>query len=233
MRLGVVLDVPSGEAPLAALARQADALERSGLEVAWLEEGARTGPPLITVAALAPLTRVLRFLASVRPDDHPLAIAEAAVVADNCCNGRLTLVLPADDEQAEAVRLALRARPFRHSGTRWTIPANRPENDGAAERIVVTPPSAQLELPVSTGLVPLELARDFDPDELVERLRASGDELAVLRLPETLSLDARLAAIARVASFVRPRVVQVPLPDGLEAYWASELAGQIDRMPSS
>jgi hypothetical protein len=239
VRLGVVLDVPEAEAPLAALSRQAAALEDRGIEVAWLEEGPRTGPPLITAAALGTVTRYLRLVACVRAGEHPLAIAEAATVADNCSNGRLALVLAGDDaleESLAAVKAALSARPFRHAGPRWTIPANRPENDGATERIVVTPPSVQLELPVWTGVAPdpLETGPDgsFDADALVARLRTSEQGLAVLRLPETLSLDARIAAIAQLATFVSPRVVQMPLPDGLEAYWSDELADQIRRLPS-
>ena len=195
MRLGVAID---GDFP--ALVEQARAAERSGLDFVGLEETPRTGPPLLTVAALAPLTRTLRFVAAVSADDHPLAIAEAAVVADNCCNGRLVLFMPAG-ETADAVRLALRARPFRFEGARWTIPANRPENDGATEQIVVTPPSAQLSIPLWTEF----------PDDV------------------TLHRD---ADIAHLASFVRPRRTQYPLPDGLEAYWDAELADQIRRMPS-
>jgi alkanesulfonate monooxygenase SsuD/methylene tetrahydromethanopterin reductase-like flavin-dependent oxidoreductase (luciferase family) len=278
VRLGVVLDAPEGPEPLASLARQAAALEARGIEVAWLEEGARTGPPLITAAALAARTSVLRLVACVRAGEHPLAIAEAAAVADNCSNGRLVVAVVSDDaallaETADALLAATAARPFRHAGERWTIPANRPENDGAQERIVVTPACAQLELPlwllgegaagvargrclpvvadeatpgppepaatrlVRPALHALEADADggFDADALVGRLRraqqAWGLDLAVVRLPERLTLDARLAAIARLASFVRPRVVQVPLPDGLEAYWAANLAGHVRRLP--
>ena len=130
-----------------ALVEQAQAAERAGLECVWLQETPETGPPLLTVAALASHTRTLRFVAAVSAGDHPLAIAEAAVVADLCSNGRLTLEIPAG-ETADAVRLALAGRRFSHAGERWTIPANRPENDGATPEIAVTPPSAQRPIPI-------------------------------------------------------------------------------------
>jgi alkanesulfonate monooxygenase SsuD/methylene tetrahydromethanopterin reductase-like flavin-dependent oxidoreductase (luciferase family) len=133
-----------------ALVEQAKAAERDGLEFVWLEETPETGPPLLTVAALATHTHTLRFVARVRAGDHPLAIAEAAVVADLCTDGRLILSIP-QGETADAVRLALEGRPFRHAGERWTIPANRPENDGATPESAVTPPSAQRPIPIWSG----------------------------------------------------------------------------------
>jgi alkanesulfonate monooxygenase SsuD/methylene tetrahydromethanopterin reductase-like flavin-dependent oxidoreductase (luciferase family) len=257
VRLAVVLDSPSG---FGGLVRQAAAAAALGIEAVWVEESERSGPALITAAALAAGTRSLRLIACVRAGEHPLAIAEAAAVADNISNGRLVLVVTGDDagllgETADALLAATAARPFRHAGERWTIPANRPENDGAQERIVVTPACVQLELPLwlagpaaieaarprflpavgDPGPRPARLARpgmyeleaEFDAGALVERLRADqaawGLDLAVLRLPTALDDEARLRAIARLASFVRPRVIQVPLPDGLEAYWAASL----------
>jgi alkanesulfonate monooxygenase SsuD/methylene tetrahydromethanopterin reductase-like flavin-dependent oxidoreductase (luciferase family) len=133
-----------------ALVEQAQAAERAGIEQVWVQETPETGPPLLTIAALATHTRTLRFVARVSADDHPLAIAEAAIVADLCTNGRVALELP-PGETADAVRLALQGRPFRHAGERWTIPGHRPENDGATPEITVTPPSAQRPIPQSTS----------------------------------------------------------------------------------
>jgi hypothetical protein len=215
MRLGIALDAPAGAAPLAALARQARGLEDNGIDVAWLEQTPRTGPPLLTAAALAPATRFLRFAVRVDGDEHPLAVAEAAAVADNCTNGRIALVTDAGEHE-QALSAALSGLPFRHEGPRWTIPANRPENDGATDRIVVTPPTIQLALPVLTDVTLVELE---SPDALVARLRAAQAELAVIRLPGDADLDARMAAIGELATRVRPRLIQFPLPDGLEAYW--------------
>jgi alkanesulfonate monooxygenase SsuD/methylene tetrahydromethanopterin reductase-like flavin-dependent oxidoreductase (luciferase family) len=274
MRLGLVLDAPAGADPLDALVSQAVAAEAHGIEVAWLEEDERTGPPLITAAALGARTSVLRIAACVRAGEHPLAIAEAAAVADNCTNGRLILAVDGDDqgllaETADALIAATAARPFRHEGERWTIPAHRPENDGAEPQIVVTPACVQPELPLwlagaaaeaaarerclpvvaaGDGAPPVAAAArltrpgihaidgGFDPDTLVERLRADqaawGLDLAILRLPAALDLAARLEVIARLAAYVRPRVIQVPLPEGLEAHWVAELAEQRRRFPA-
>ena len=133
-----------------ALVEQAQAAEREGLELVWVQETPETGPPLLTIAALASHTQTLRFVAVISTDDHPLAIAEAAVVTDLCTNGRLLLEI-GPGETADAVRLALQGRPFRHAGERWTIPAYRPENDGATPEIVVTPASVQRPIPQSTS----------------------------------------------------------------------------------
>jgi alkanesulfonate monooxygenase SsuD/methylene tetrahydromethanopterin reductase-like flavin-dependent oxidoreductase (luciferase family) len=262
VRLGVVLEA----AALGDLVAQAQAAERAGLDLAWLGGEA----PLPAAAALAPATRVLRLIACVPAGQHPLAIAEAAAVADNLTNGRLVLTVAGDDagvlgETADALVAALAARPFRHAGERWTIPAMRPENDGATERIVVTPPPVQAEMPIwlagrageeaaparglphvvgtdtrtmPTGRVrptrrTLEAAADgtFDADALVAALRADqaawGCDVAILAPPPALAPAARRHAIARLATHVRPRVVQVPLPDGLEADWAAELDDRI------
>jgi alkanesulfonate monooxygenase SsuD/methylene tetrahydromethanopterin reductase-like flavin-dependent oxidoreductase (luciferase family) len=287
MRLGIVLDVAAGEAPLGSLVEQAVAAEEHGLELAWLEAGPATGPPLITAAALGARTTVLRLAACVAAGEHPLAIAEAAAVADNCSNGRLVLAVASDDaallmETADALLAATAAGPFRHAGERWTIPAHRPENDGAQERIVVTPATVQLELPLwlagaaapavarSRGLASVAGTTDgdpakewrttedqlgpaaarlgrpgiytpavgpdgaFDDGELVELLRADqqawGLDLAVVRLPSSLGAVARVRAIQRLASWVKPRVIQVPLPDGLEDDWSAHLAQRLDEL---
>jgi alkanesulfonate monooxygenase SsuD/methylene tetrahydromethanopterin reductase-like flavin-dependent oxidoreductase (luciferase family) len=173
VRHGVALDAE----PFPALVERAQAAERAGLDFVWLEQTPRTGPPLLTVAALAPLTRTLRFVACLSADEHPLAIAEAAVVADNCSNGRLVLFIEAG-ETADAVRVALTALPFRFEGAGWTIPANLPENDGATERITVTPPSAQLSIPVWTELPDgVTVHREGDIGQLASFGRPRADPL--------------------------------------------------------
>jgi len=268
VRLGVVLDpAPGADAPLHDLVAQAQAAERAGLDFAWLREAEGGGPPLLTAAALGPATTTLRPVACVAASEHPLAVAEAAAVADTITNGRLVLAVRGDDaavlgESADALVAALAARPFRHEGERWTIPALRPENDGATERIVVTPPPVQAELPLwlagsaapavaparglphvvetaATSPTPTGRVRpalralepDFDADALVAALRADqaawGCDVTVLVPPPALPLAARLRAIERLATRVKPRVVQVPLPDGLEADWAAELDARI------
>ena len=279
MRLGVVLAAVPGSPPLASLAAQAAQAEASGLELGWLES--LEEPPLISAAALSPLTSVLRLAVCEPANRHPLEIAEAAAIADNLSNGRLILVLEdvsgdADllRETVDVVLAATASRPFRHRGERWQIPANLPENDLPEERIMMTPTTAQFELPVwlagrcgpivsrerglshvstsvaaagaewaaaetALGAAAARLRRPaifdldadgsgaFDLDALVDRLRdaqlAWGLDVAVLRLPAELGLDARETAIRRFATHVRPRVTMHQLPLGLDAHWREAL----------
>jgi alkanesulfonate monooxygenase SsuD/methylene tetrahydromethanopterin reductase-like flavin-dependent oxidoreductase (luciferase family) len=151
MKLGLVLD---GES-LERLSDQARTAETAGLDIACLADRPDADTALIRAGAVAARTSVIRLAAVVRVGTHPLEIAEASVVADNCSNGRLILVLHEPDgdrallaETVEVVLAGLAPRPFRHEGERWTIPGNLPENDQQEERVVVTPFSVQAELPV-------------------------------------------------------------------------------------
>lgn len=284
MRLGVVLDT-SKRLSMASLVEQATAAEQAGLDAIVLEQAPEAHAPMVVAAALATRSLAPRILVAVHAGSHPLAIAESAVVADNCSNGRLTLIVggsAADEsllhETVEVLLPATSGRPFSHVGERWRIPATLPENDGAERRIVVTPPPAQLSLPiwlqgpaaapvgarfglpvVSAPGESLEALRDrwlaageeaqlparqltrvamrdlpasgdgiFDNEELVSALleerEAWGLEVVLLRPSGDLGLGARLNAIARFGSFVRPRVIQDRLPPGLEDYWEANLS---------
>jgi alkanesulfonate monooxygenase SsuD/methylene tetrahydromethanopterin reductase-like flavin-dependent oxidoreductase (luciferase family) len=154
MRFGVVLQADRHGPPLESLTRQALAAQAAGFDLLWLEEGGGAGPALLTAAAIGARTSVIRLLACVRVGAHPLEIAEGATVADNCSNGRLVLALSDAGEAgmmaetADVLLSAFAARPFRSNGTHWKIPANLPENEEAERQITVTPPPAQLELPL-------------------------------------------------------------------------------------
>jgi alkanesulfonate monooxygenase SsuD/methylene tetrahydromethanopterin reductase-like flavin-dependent oxidoreductase (luciferase family) len=117
-----------------ALVAGARALEARGGALAVLEEA-----PLLAAAALAPHTCTLRIVAALAPDagEHPLALAEAAVVADLLLGGRLILLIERG-ETAEALALALSGRPFRFAGERWTI--------GATQAVAVTPPVTSIPI---------------------------------------------------------------------------------------
>jgi alkanesulfonate monooxygenase SsuD/methylene tetrahydromethanopterin reductase-like flavin-dependent oxidoreductase (luciferase family) len=151
VKLGVVLEASTIEG----LVAQALAAEVVGIEIAWIESEPDADTALIGAAAVAARTDVIRLAACVKAGGHPLEIAEAAAVADNCSQGRLILVLedPTGDAElfAETVDVVLAAtapRPFRHAGPRWRIPSNLPENDQHEEQIIVTPQVVQVELPV-------------------------------------------------------------------------------------
>ena len=155
MRLGLVLEAATRAAPLSSLVVRAQAAEAAGLELLWLPDDDAAEPALIAAAAMSVHTIGVRLVAEVGAGMHPLAIAESAVVADNCSNGRLLLVLndrtgeqELMDESLQLLLAAFSARPFRHRGERWQSPANRPENDGTEEQIIVTPPTAQPRMPV-------------------------------------------------------------------------------------
>jgi alkanesulfonate monooxygenase SsuD/methylene tetrahydromethanopterin reductase-like flavin-dependent oxidoreductase (luciferase family) len=264
MRVGVALPAGS-DASLDRMAGRARTAEAAGLDLLWLEAPV-VGRPLDAVAALAAVTTDIRLGACVEVGPHPLGIAEAATVADNCSGGRLVLAVSAGDGDpgllAETVDVLLAAtapRPFAHHGERWMIPALLPENDGTAPMITLTPPCVQVELPIwltgpgapaiaaerglawaraetetTAGPEPLRIRRPAlrrldDDDALVARLRAEqrewGLDFAVLRPPAVLDDAAWEAWVRRVATRIRPRVIQDELPDGLEEYWQTQNLG--------
>jgi alkanesulfonate monooxygenase SsuD/methylene tetrahydromethanopterin reductase-like flavin-dependent oxidoreductase (luciferase family) len=153
VRLGVVLRAEEGPDPLASLTCQAASAEASGLAMVVVEVGSAVESPLLAAGALAANTRGLRLVVIEAVGRHPIGLAEDAVVVDNLSGGRLVLVLAGADEaelaeSAHVLALALRGRPFRHRGVRWTIPAQLETNAHEETRIVVTPPPAQLRLPL-------------------------------------------------------------------------------------
>ena len=108
-------------------------------------------------ASLAPSTIGLRVIvAATVGHDNPVELAEQVAVADLTLNGRLVLaVRPAVDaadrlgEVLDLLADCFGAHPFRHEGPVWPTPANLPANVFNLEtRVRVTPPPAQLELPL-------------------------------------------------------------------------------------
>jgi alkanesulfonate monooxygenase SsuD/methylene tetrahydromethanopterin reductase-like flavin-dependent oxidoreductase (luciferase family) len=267
---------------------QALTAEAFGLSLAMVETGPAVESPLVAAGAISARTNGLRLVAVENVGRHPIGLAEDAVVVDNLSNGRLVLVLAGADhaqlaESAHVVALALRGRPFRHQGVMWTIPARLDGNKHEEERIVVTPPAAQLRIPlwlagdaaVEVGCerrlpplldqptrdlassawerfdvactsgddypsrpVMIDLAVDqegrFDADALVALLLDHANlwdmDIALIRLRAPADDEARMGAIRRLGSHVRPRVLQDRLPNGLQAHWNEHLNRQIATM---
>jgi Luciferase-like monooxygenase len=202
MRLGLVL---SGN--FENLTRQAHAAESMGIDLAWLEPAADIEAPLVAAAMLAPVTSVIRLAADVPADRHPIEIAEDAFVTDLAGNGRLVLVVRCDDldrlgESADVILAATASRPFRHTGSVWTIPSRAGRGGDLTEAVRVTPAPAQLELPLwLAGAAGSAAARhrcltsvvdDLDGGEAVWRPAEATLGAGALRLrrPAILDLDA-------------------------------------------
>ena len=158
MRLGVVLAEPFAE--------DAARVEAFGFDLAWVDESS-TPAPLVTAAALAASTSSPRLAAAVTAGAHPILLAEEAAVADLSCHGRLVLVLASDEaallrETVELLFRAWAARPFRHDGPRWSVPAGLPEHENAELQVRVTPAPEQLEPTVwLAGQAAVSVAAEF------------------------------------------------------------------------
>jgi alkanesulfonate monooxygenase SsuD/methylene tetrahydromethanopterin reductase-like flavin-dependent oxidoreductase (luciferase family) len=164
VRFGVVVAVSASTgAAIDPTGVAADA-EEAGLDLIWLQgDPSLRGSPADTLTAaafVAARTSAVRVVTQVPVGPHPLQIAEQAAVVDNVSAGRLVLVLadtpgppgtkPAEDLLAETAEVLLKASaplPFRHQGSRWTIPAGM-DGHRSERRISVTPNTAQLELPI-------------------------------------------------------------------------------------
>lgn len=109
---------------------------------------------LQAAAALSAVTQYARIAAEVAVSEHhPIHLAERAAVVDQLLCGRLILVLRDDDsgllsEAAELVAKATMARPFSHQGPTWTVPSLLSGQSVTDELLRVTPPPAQLVLPL-------------------------------------------------------------------------------------
>jgi len=168
MRFGLVIDVLDAGHPLDDLLRQATAAEEVGFDVVWLPESVGAIPsPAIAAAALAPHTSSIHVGIDLQAGVNPVYLAEEAAVADLCLGGRLVLAIGSPDdallaETTDVLLAATAARPFRHEGERWQIPANLPANEvNREDRVRLTPATAQLELPIwLSGPQAAPVARD-------------------------------------------------------------------------
>ena len=208
MKLGLALAPSPATDPLASMAGQAREAESAGIDIGWLDSAEGSVTALISAAATADATTSLRLVACVPVGGHPLEIAEAAAVADNCSNGRIVVVLEDEsgepgllDETTDVVIAAAAPRPFRHAGPRWAIPANLPENDQHEERIILTPTFVQTDLPVwLSGPGAPTVARERG----LPHVAAAGDDpdlIAAAWSATEEALGAVAARLRRVGSF--------------------------------
>lgn len=115
----------------------------------------RPGTHAVAAAEAAGATRFARLIVRVHlGDEHPVTLAEDLAVLDNISGGRIVALLDTaeldGDAAVEDVELlvgSLAARPVRHQGPRWQVPAGLPGHE-APDRIEVTPKTVQVELPV-------------------------------------------------------------------------------------
>jgi alkanesulfonate monooxygenase SsuD/methylene tetrahydromethanopterin reductase-like flavin-dependent oxidoreductase (luciferase family) len=188
VRIGLVLGTAGTPSPLESLTRQLVAAEEHGLDLAMipssLDATDALGSALIVTAALAPRSTVLRLAAEAVAGTHPVTLAEEAAVADQISGGRLVLVVRGDDdpellgEVTDVLLAATAPRPFVHEGLRWRIPGQLADNAEHETRLIVTPPTAQLELPIwLSGAAAPVVARARTLSHIVEsRTTAPADE---------------------------------------------------------
>ena len=146
MRVGVTL--PSGSEIDIAVAAESVGLP-------FVHVAAATGTESVIAATVVAATSRVRVIVGVNVgDEHPVTIAEEIAVLDNLSNGRIGVIaeLGALDPEAAAedvtvMRGSWAGRPIRHHGRRWQVPAGL-EGHVAPAAVMVTPPPAQLEMPL-------------------------------------------------------------------------------------
>ncbi len=152
MRLGLVLR-PGEEAGDARAAEEG--------ACALVAVATDRGGAFPAAAAVAVATRHVRIVVPVHLGaDHPVTLAEDVAVLDNLSGGRAVALVDTGDLDAAAaaedlalLRAALRARPVRHQGERWRVPAGI-EGHEAPEAVEVTPKPVQVSVPLwLTGAV--------------------------------------------------------------------------------
>jgi alkanesulfonate monooxygenase SsuD/methylene tetrahydromethanopterin reductase-like flavin-dependent oxidoreductase (luciferase family) len=127
---------------------------------------ADAGGAFVAGAAVAVATRHVRIVVPVHlGTDHPVTLAEDLAVLDNLSGGRVVglvdtggLTVEEAAEDLALLRASLGARPVRHRGARWNVPAGLDGHE-APESVHVTPKPAQIRLPLwLTGTAAVSLA---------------------------------------------------------------------------
>jgi alkanesulfonate monooxygenase SsuD/methylene tetrahydromethanopterin reductase-like flavin-dependent oxidoreductase (luciferase family) len=234
MRLGVTLP-PGGEIEVA-VAAEAVGIPFVGVVAA---PGTESAIAATVVAATTAVRVVVGLHVGV---EHPTTLAEEIAVLDNLSNGRMGVLaelgsLDPDDaiEDITVLRASLSGRPLAHRGRRWRVPAGL-LGHVAPPAVMVTPPPAQLEVPLwVSGAAATDVAATLavppvvdDPGEIEAsspvapgRARLSGDVDAdrdvVLAWSSAgathvlCSLDGS-ATVEVVARWLQPEVAMVGFP---------------------
>ena len=184
MRIGVTL--PSGgEAEIAVAAES--------VGVPFVHVAAAAGTESAIAATVVAATSTVRVIVGVNVgDEHPVTLAEEIAVLDNLSNGRVGVIaeLGALDPDAAAEDVALlraswSGRAIAHRGKRWQVPAGLAGHVAPAA-VMVTPPPAQLEVPLwvagdAAGASPVAVAaRRGEHPRGGRRLGAGGPGAATL-----------------------------------------------------
>lgn len=219
MRLGLVLR-PGTESDEARVAEQH--------ACALVAVDTDRGGAFPAAAAVAVATRHVRIVVPVHLGaDHPVTLAEDVAVLDNLSGGRVVALVDTGDLDQEAaaedlslLRASLRARPVRHRGARWQVPAGI-EGHEAPDAVEVTPKPVQVSVPLwltgaaapvlgaSSGVVVLADAA-VGPDAMADvqpaLLEIGGTEA-------TLDAD-RDAVVALAAAGATHTLLRAPDPTG-------------------
>ncbi len=172
-----------------------------------------------------------------------MTLAEEIAVLDNLSNGRIGVIaelgsLSADDatEDVSVLRASWSGRAIAHRGRRWQVPAGLPGHV-APPAVMVTPPPAQLEVPLwvagenargvgrSVGL-PVVVAgagrcRRVEPRGPWARRRSSGDldadrreviEWSAAGATHLLCALSGSASVEAIARWLQPEVAMVGFP---------------------
>jgi alkanesulfonate monooxygenase SsuD/methylene tetrahydromethanopterin reductase-like flavin-dependent oxidoreductase (luciferase family) len=139
------------------------AAEDGGLT--FVHVAARPGTETAIAATVAAATDRVRIGLHVG-DEHPVTLAEEVAVLDNLSNGRIVVIAELEDlapddaiEDVALLRGSWSGRPISHRGRRWRVPAGLPGHV-APPAVMVTPPPAQLEIPLwVSGAAAIEVSR--------------------------------------------------------------------------
>jgi hypothetical protein len=134
-------------------AELADAAESVGIP--FVHVAATAGTESAIAATIVAATTTVRVIVGVNVgDEHPVTLAEEIAVLDNLSNGRIGVIaelgsLGVDDatEDVAVLQASWSGRPLAHRGTRWQVPAGL-RGHVAPAAVMVTPPPAQLEIPL-------------------------------------------------------------------------------------